>query len=98
MYSIILLILQVLARKGEMDRVRRSYRRKSDTLESIYDWSQQLIEAADRKVTNLLLIDRVIISFSATWNLRERCTHVKVVMMLAIVLAGMLQDITSIST
>jgi type II secretory pathway component PulJ len=81
-----------------MDRVRRSYRRKTDTLESVYDWSQQLIEAADRKVTNLLLTDRVIISFSATWNLRKCCTHVKLVMMLSIVLAGTLQEITSIST
>jgi hypothetical protein len=70
-----------------MDRGPRSYRRKTNTLENIYDWSQQLIEAADRKVTTLLLIDTVIISFSATWNLRECCAHVKVVMMLAIVLA-----------
>jgi hypothetical protein len=56
-------------------------------LENIYDWSQRLIEAADRKVTTLLLIDTVIISFSATWNLRECSAHLKVVMMLAIVLA-----------
>jgi hypothetical protein len=87
-----------MARKGEMDRVSRSYRRKTDTLGRIYDLSQQLIEAADRKATAHLLIDAVIISFSATCNLRECCAHVKAVMMLAIVLAGMLQDITSIPT
>jgi len=67
-----------------MDRVKRSYRRKTDTLESIYDWSQQLIEAAERKVTTLLLIDTVIMSFSATWNLRECSAQAKVIMMLAI--------------
>jgi hypothetical protein len=81
-----------------MDRVRRSYRRKSDTLESICDWSRQLIEAADEKATALLLIDTVIISFCATWNLRECCAHVKVVMVVAIVLGGILQAVTSIST
>jgi hypothetical protein len=81
-----------------MDRVRRSHRRKTDTLESIYDWSRQLIEAADKKATALLLIDTVIISFSATWNLRECSTQVKVVMVVAIVMGGILQAVTSIST
>ena len=69
--------IKALASKEEMDRVSRSYRRKSDTPERVYDRSRQLIEAADRKATALLLIDRVIISLSAIWNLRKRCVHVR---------------------
>ena len=44
---------------------------KTDTIHKIYDSNQQLIYVADRKVAALLLINAVLISFSATWNLRE---------------------------
>jgi hypothetical protein len=61
---------------------------KTDTIHKIYDSNQQLIYVADRKVAALLLINAVLISFSATWNLREYSPAMKIIILVAIMLAA----------
>ncbi|MGA2466005.1 MAG: Pycsar system effector family protein [Thermodesulfobacteriota bacterium] len=61
---------------------------KTDTIHKIYDSTQQLIYVADRKVAALLLINAVLISFSATWNLREYSPAMKIIILVAIMLAA----------
>jgi hypothetical protein len=43
---------------------------------------------SDRKVAALLLINAVLISFSATWNLKEHFILTKIIIFLAIMLAA----------
>jgi hypothetical protein len=61
---------------------------KTDTIHKLYDSNQQLIYVSDRKVAALLLINAVLISFSATWNLKEHFILIKIVIFLAIMLAA----------
>jgi protein-S-isoprenylcysteine O-methyltransferase Ste14 len=57
---------------------------KTDTIHKMYDSNQQLIYVADRKVAALLLINAVLISFSAAWNLREYFILTKIIIFVAI--------------
>lgn len=61
---------------------------KTDTIHKMYDSNQQLIYVSDRKVAALLLINAVLISFSATWNLKEQFILTKIIILLAIMLAA----------
>ncbi len=61
---------------------------KADTIHKIYESNQQLIYVSDRKVAALLLINAVLISFSATWNLREYSILAKIIILVAIILAA----------
>ena len=61
---------------------------KTDTIHKMYDSNQQLIYVSDRKVAALLLINAVLISFSATWNLKEHFILTKIIIFLAIMLAA----------
>ena len=61
---------------------------RTDTIDRIYESNQQLIYVSDRKVAALLLINAVLISFSATWNLREYSILAKVIILVAIILAA----------
>lgn len=71
-----------------MNEMNQFNKVKSGIFERIYEWNQQLIDTADRKVAALLLINAVIISFSVTWNVRECYFPVKIVMIIAIVLSA----------
>ncbi len=62
---------------------------KTESVQKIYESSQQLIYVADRKVAALLLINAVLISFSATWNLREYSSSMKMVILIAVLLAAL---------
>ncbi|MDH4267373.1 MAG: DUF5706 domain-containing protein [Deltaproteobacteria bacterium] len=61
---------------------------KLETIYNIYHWNQQLIDAADRKVAALILINAVVISFSATWNLKDYDALTKIITVVAIVIAA----------
>ena len=61
---------------------------KADTIHKIYESNQQLIYVSDSKVAALLLINAVLISFSATWNLREYSILAKIIILVAIILAA----------
>jgi hypothetical protein len=61
---------------------------KMESVQNLYESNQQLIYGADRKVAALLLINAVLISFSASWNLKEFSSSIKVIVLLAILLAA----------
>jgi len=62
---------------------------KTELVQKIYESNQQLIYVADRKVAALLLINAVLISFSATWNLREYSISIKMIILIAVLLAAL---------
>jgi len=62
---------------------------KTESVQKIYESNQQLIYVADRKVAALLLINAVLISFSATWNLREYSSSIKIIILIAVLLAAL---------
>jgi hypothetical protein len=62
---------------------------KTESFHKIYDSNQQLIYASDRKVAALLLINAVLISFSATWSLKEYSILIKIVILTAVLLAAL---------
>jgi len=71
-----------------MDEENRLGKVKTDTIHKLHESNQQLIYVSDRKVAALLLINAVLISFSATWNLKEYCLLTKIIVLLAILLAA----------
>lgn len=71
-----------MAKKTQFDKL------KTDSIHKMYDANQQLIYVSDRKVAALLLINAVLISFSATWNLKEHFILIKIIIILAIILAA----------
>ena len=60
-----------------MNEESRLSKMKIESVQKIYESNQQLVYVADRKVAALLLINAVLISFSATWNLREYSSSIK---------------------
>ena len=62
---------------------------KMESVQKIYESNQQLIYVADRKVAALLLINAVLISFSATWNLREYSSSIRIIILIAVILAAL---------
>jgi hypothetical protein len=71
-----------------MDEENRLDKARTDTIHKMYDSNQQLIYVSDRKVAALLLINAVLISFSATWNLKGHFILTKIIILLAIILAA----------
>ena len=67
----------------------RSDKLKTEVVQKIYESSQELIYGADRKVAALLLINAILISFSATWNLKEYSSSIKIIIMVAVLLAAL---------
>jgi hypothetical protein len=76
-------------KKGERKMAEESpfNKLKTESVQKIYESNQQLIYVADRKVAALLLINAVLISFSATWNLREYSSSIKMIILIAVSLA-----------
>ena len=72
-----------MAEEGRFDKL------KAESVQKIYESNQQLIYIADRKVAALLLINAVLISFSATWNLREYTSSIKIFFLIAVLLAAL---------
>ena len=62
---------------------------QTESVQKIYESNQQLIYVADRKVSALLLINAVLISFSATWNLKEYSGPIKIIILLAVLFAAL---------
>jgi len=62
---------------------------KTESLQRIYESNQQLIYVADRKVAALLLINAILISFSATWNLGEYSSSIRIIILIALILAAL---------
>jgi hypothetical protein len=56
-------------------------------VQGIYEGIQHLIYLGDRKVSALLLINAVLISFSGTWSLKEYALLTKIIILIGIVLA-----------
>jgi hypothetical protein len=71
-----------MAKEAPFDRL------KTESIQKIYESNQHLIYVADRKVAALLLINAVLISFSATWNLREYSSGIKIIVLIAVLLAA----------
>ena len=65
------------------------YKLKTEAVQKIYESNHQLIYVADRKVAALLLINAVLISFSASWNLREYSHSIRVIILIAVLLAAL---------
>jgi hypothetical protein len=62
---------------------------KTELVQKIYASNQELIYGSDRKVGALLLINAILISFSATWNLREYTSPIRIIILIAILLAAL---------
>jgi len=62
---------------------------KTEAVQRIYESNQELIYGADRKVAALLLINAILISFSATWNLREYSSSIRIIILIAVLLAAL---------
>ena len=58
-----------------------------DVVQGLYEGIQHLIYVGDRKVSALLLINAVLISFSATWSLKEYALLTKMIILIGIALA-----------
>jgi hypothetical protein len=62
---------------------------KTEVVQKIYASNQELIYGSDRKVGALLLINAILISFSATWNLRDYSSSIKIIILIAVLLAAL---------
>lgn len=62
---------------------------KTESVQKIYESNQQLIYVSDRKVAALLLINAVLISLSATWNLGEYSGLIKIIVLIAVLMAAL---------
>ena len=72
----------------EMAEESRFENLKMEAIHKLYESNQQLIYVTDRKVSALLLINAVLISFSATWNLKEYFGPIKIIILLAVLFAA----------
>jgi len=70
-----------------MDEAKELTEKRISTIQEMYESNQQLIYVSDRKVSALLLINAVLVSFSATWSLKEYATVSKVIILIGVVLA-----------
>ena len=73
----------------KMSEEARFDKLKTETVQKIYESNQELIYGADRKVAALLLINAIIISFSATWNLRDYLNSIRIVILIGIISAAL---------
>jgi len=70
-----------------MDEEKGLTEKRISTIQEMYESNQQLIYVSDRKVSALLLINAVLVSFSATWSLKEYATVSKMIILIGVVLA-----------
>ncbi len=61
---------------------------KINMIKHIYEWNQQIAHFADMKVNVLQIINTLIISFSATFSVRDLSSYAKVIIVTAVVLAA----------
>ena len=61
---------------------------KINLVKHIYEWNQQITHFVDTKVSALQIINTLIISFSATFSVRELSPYSKVIIITAVVLAA----------
>jgi len=54
----------------------------------IYEWNQRVTQFADSKVSALQIINTLIISFSATFSIKDLSPYSKSVLILAVILAA----------
>ena len=70
-----------------MSETKKFTETRMNAVQEIYESNQQLIYVSDRKVSALLLINAVLVSFSATWSLKEYAILSKVIILIGVVLA-----------
>ena len=70
-----------------MSETKELTEKRMSAVQEIYESNQQLIYVSDRKVSALLLINAVLVSFSATWSLKEYAILSKVIILIGVVLA-----------
>jgi hypothetical protein len=61
--------------------------KRLEAIQRVYDSNQELIYAADRKVSGLLLINAVLVSFSVTWGVGEYASWTKAIILVAMALS-----------
>ncbi len=61
---------------------------KINLIKHIYEWNQQITHFVDTKVSALQIINTLTISFSATFSVREMSPHAKIILIVAVALAG----------
>ena len=61
---------------------------KINLIKHIYEWNQQITHFVDTKVSALQIINTLIISFSATFSVRDLSSYSKVIIITAVVLAA----------
>jgi hypothetical protein len=84
-----LFLFGVKRMKGrEMAEEPRLNKLKPEVVQKIFESNQELIYGADRKVAALLLINAILISFSATWNLKDYSNSIKIIILIAVLMAA----------
>ena len=74
--------------KGErMQETSEVSEKRLEAIQRVYDANQQLIYVADRKVSGLLLINAVLVSFSVTWGVKEYSLLTKAIILVAMALS-----------
>ncbi len=71
-----------------MEEIKSLTTDKINFIKHIYEWNQQITHVADTKVSALQIINTLIISFSATFGLKELSPYAKIVVVSAVVLAA----------
>ena len=71
-----------------MEEIKNLTTDKINFIKHIYEWNQQITHVADTKVSALQIINTLIISFSATFGLKELSVHSKIVIISAVILAA----------
>ncbi len=72
-----------------MSEEAKAEKLKPEAVQRIYESNQQLIYVSDRKVSALLLINAVLVSFSATWSLKEYSSSNKIIILIAVLCAAL---------
>lgn len=70
-----------------MEEIKNLNRDKIEFIKHMYEWTQQITHFADRKVSALQIINTLIISFSATFSIKDLSPVSKMVIISAVVLA-----------
>ncbi len=66
-----------------MEEIKNLNRDKIEFIKHMYEWTQQITHFADRKVSALQIINTLIISFSATFSIKDlspvskMCHHIR---------------------
>ena len=71
-----------------MEEINNSTNDKFPFIRHIYEWNQRVTHFADTKVSVLQIINTLIISFSATFSLRDLSTYSKIVIIIAVIFSA----------